>query len=219
MALAKKIKHALNYLTQAYKGGHISYPRVDNNFIVEAKSFDLFPHPALSPINKLLSPFKNRKKIKVNKEEIILFLSTLHIISPAQIEGVSVYLDYYLDDNLIPHSAELEEEIKIIIEAYEELIRQEGLKDTELLQLKNEFYQSSRKENKSALLFSQESFNFYPIGENTKIDSSYWIREKNKSADPDSVRGGIIEAMSISDTISQYQEHNKTENQLQPKRN
>jgi len=203
MAIKQRIKKALNYISQAYYAGFIPYPRVDNDFIMPVKSFDLFPHPSFPPINKRFEPLEKRAEIKVNKEELVLFLSLFHIITPAQIEGVVEYIEYYLDDNFEPHNEDLAMEIELVIKEYESFLEDHNLTGKDILALKDELFESSRQANEEALLFHQESFNFYPKDEKRRAPA--WINMKNKKADKNAPYGGVIRVSTLTEALDIFQ--------------
>ena len=209
MSIKKRIKKALNYLQVAYRAQIIGYPRVDNDFKREAGSMDTFPHPTLpSAIGKRFKPFSTRKSVTVNKEEMILFLSSTHVITPSQIESVYDYLDYYLDDELLARDQEKQMEINKIIEAIEAFFQKHNLNKKELIDMRRSLLKNARIKNEESMLFAQKEIYFFKGGEGPKLMAGNWKRKANKQASSKKRDkfGGVIESESIMEAIETFQE-------------
>jgi len=179
--LRKKLKSSLNFLNTAYYRGVIGYPRVDNDFIAENKSFDMFPHPSIPPINKTFKPFKKKKKTSAKKEEFALVLSAIRIITPQHIERVFDYLDGYLTDDLMPRSEKIKDEIIAVINALESFTKSIGMTDKELIALKHSFYEECKANGSDSFVFTQPSISFFSSSSEARAKCHYIVKEKTRS--------------------------------------
>ena len=204
-SIQKNIKSAINYLNAAYQSGGIAYPRVDNTFIVKGSGFDLFPHPPFKS-NGFIQPFKKKKKITVRKEEIILFLSSIRIITPRHIEDVYAYVDHYLDDELLPYNEKGKEEIEHVIRTLDNFVKKHNLKDSGVIGLKNELYQSSFKAGEDGFLFVQDNIFFVSPGDKNRVKCGALIRERNKKESSALKHGRIKRANSIREALDYFTE-------------
>lgn len=214
----KKVKQALNYLTTAYQNGLIGYPRVDNDFVVESGRLAIFPHPAFPPMSNALRPFKNKDKIKVDKQEVILFLSSVGIISPSQIEGVFDYLDYLLDESFDFRSKKLEEDANLIIKLLAEYLEEIGMKDNEVLSLRKEFYDSLYESGGGLRIYFDDKIKIMPEGAASRTNNiakcGYLIREANKK-NPLAKFGGVEPISDLRSALEEFgEEHHGQKNAL-----
>lgn len=215
MTIKSKIKRALNFLQTAYHSQAIGYPRVDNNYLTHNKGFDMFPHPAFSTkLSKKFSGFESRKSIKVSKEESILFLSTIHDITPAQIEDAYNYLDYYLDDNLEPRNEAMRAEVEKVIALLKEFMEENGLDTKKLYGYRHSLFSDTLEANMDAKLYEQSSIFFVDHREDTRAMAGRWKAMKNKDVPLDSPYGGVIRVETLTDALMDFK---RTMTQPQPK--
>ncbi|MBD3822916.1 MAG: hypothetical protein IE916_00205 [Epsilonproteobacteria bacterium] len=174
------VKKAMRYLNTGYLNGIFGYPRVDNSFIMENKGFDLFPHPTLIPMSASLEPLPEGTKIKVDKEYIILFLSSIGIISPSQIESVFEYIDYYLNDELAPKTESLEVEALKIIEILDSFLLQRALNDAQIVHYEQQFAEASRESWSHSMMFKIATARFISKGSEKKALKGYMLKKYNQ---------------------------------------
>lgn len=149
--ISKDVKRAMDVLQTIYQSGGIEYPRVDNNFIV-TKRYDLFPHPPMARINEMLMPPKTTK-CKVNKQNALLFLSSLRLVRPSTLYSTSVTIDTFFNDNLDFLSAKAEADFLRYLEITEGYLREQGLTVSQLLDMPDPFYAELSNGGASGLLF------------------------------------------------------------------
>jgi len=203
----KKIKQAINVAQTSYMANLIAYARVDNNYTKRQYSFDLFPHPAMREIMPQMKPFANRKKIVLDKKEIILLLSSLHIISPAQIEDTFDYLAYYLNEDLLPKDDEKKAEIEKVISIFEQEKKKRGMRDKDIIQANLNIHEEFRGNNEEAELFIVENVDIISMSDTKELSRLHWVREKNRTADRSSPHGGAIPVKSMGEAIIHFRKN------------
>ena len=208
LTIKQKVKKALNYLNAAYYNGAIGYPRVDNDFIKKSgMPADLFPHPSFKKSSLKYTKGLNKKKVKVTKEEAILFLSASRLITPSQIENVFAYIDYYLDDDLIARSEELQREINRILKLFQVFKEKylNSIEDKEILKLKMDFYESGRQAGIQSLLASQDNIMFVTKGEESKAKCRYLLLDRKKRKELYKIKG-IKKISTIREALDAFRE-------------
>lgn len=122
---AKEVKKCINNLQADYLKGFIDYPRVENNYIDFAETFEYFPHKPFSS-NFSQSSYKpiSNTTMSLNKKNSLLFLSNERLITPSMAYKYSVIIDEFLDSNLNFISSQKEQEFKLILQTMQEFLEQ-----------------------------------------------------------------------------------------------
>jgi len=174
--IKQKLKKSLNSLNAAYHSGLISYPRVDNDFVLRPYSLDLFPH---APLKRLrYYPVKKKDNIKINKESLVLYLSILRVVTPSQVEGVFDYIDYLLDDNLIARDKEKKREAEQVKFLFDSFIEDNNLSSSGLLDLQKNFHQKAYKNGEDSYLFFQKGVTFISLNDDNRIKYEQLLKSR-----------------------------------------
>lgn len=203
----KRLKKGINSLSASYYSGLIAYPGVDNTYIKPGKSFDLFPHPPIS--KRIYKTLSKKNQIDINKDEMILYLSATRIITPRQIESTFDYLDFYLDDLLNFRNQQKEEEALKMISLLNTFLKDEGYKESDILELRNTFYKKCHANAINSVLYVQGSAVFLSLNDKNRTKCEYYVKSRqNKENNPFSnparvIKRSMTEAMhSFRDTVS-----------------
>jgi len=205
MAVKKRLKKGMNYLSTAYYSGAIQYSRVDNSFVKPGFRMDTFPHPKITPISKKLEPIEEKKLFILKKENIPVFLSALGIVSPANIESVFLYIDYYLDDFLNPREGK-KEEVEKIIKELDRGMKKEDVEDLELVRKKRDIYQEILRVSGGLRVYSVGSVSIKHDNEERTQKTKAIIKEKNKEYDTLSPTGCLMKVNCLMDAIRDFRE-------------
>jgi len=202
-----------------YHHGLIAYPRMDNNF-KQKSAFSLFPHPPFDcPGISELGPIVKNKKLPINKEHSLLFLSIVDYIRPSDAVTISKEINVYLDDDLHYKSIELEEEHAVYRNEFKEFIKEKKETRKSLLAYSQSFYrdnQDSFAENTHVC--NIRSIYFDNEGQDTKQNRKQYLALKfdkdNRYDNDDEKRRKKLEYMntdnsfdasSVSEAVRQFE--------------
>ena len=144
--VGRGVRKATKLLQDGYSMGLLGYPRVDNTFVLENEGYDMFPHPGLNLLNCSFEKLSSEEqRIKIDKKNILLFLSTVGVITPSSCDNIIKYLDYYLDGNLNFINTKKKKDIEEMLRVLEEYLQSIGLEDVDILKTEQEFARQSRK--------------------------------------------------------------------------
>jgi hypothetical protein len=156
--IAKKTKKAMNFLQEAYRNGMVDYPRVDNNFFEKAR-YDLFPHPPLRRLVPMMEPLA-QSDIVFNKNSSILLLSLRRLVQPSAIVDTAEFIDSFFDDNLNFSSKEKQEKAEMMIQVYDEYLKENNLEKRLMKSLSSLYADASDADGSDASLFETKDFYF-----------------------------------------------------------
>lgn len=152
-SVGRRVRKATKLLQDGYSMGLLGYPRVDNTFIVENEGYDMFPHPGLYLLNCSFEKLSSEEqRIKIDKKNILLFLSAVGVITPSSCDNIIKYLDYYLDANLNFINSKKKKDIEEMLRVLESYLESIGLEDVDILKTEQEFARRSRGTWKEAEL-------------------------------------------------------------------
>lgn len=208
LTMAKKMKKGLNYLSTAYYSGSIAYSRVDNSFIRKDSRMDMYPHPRMTQLNRKFEPLETKKPFIVKKENLPVFLSALKIMSPALIEETFLYVDYFLDDKLKPRKDKIKE-IEKIIEDIDSFSKKEKMRDLDMVKLRIDFFQESRRVSETLKVYSIDSLGIKHEDEERTQKARAIVKQKNKQYDTLSSTGCITSVECLKDAIDDFRRINK----------
>ena len=204
MAIKRRVKKALNFLQNAYRCGVVPYPRVDNNF-KRGNNQQPFPHPPLPKIMQWMRGVDDVSLKVEEKADVLLFLHASGMVTPSRIEEVSGTLDLYFDDDLTFVSDEAKEEAEKILQIYDRILKEEGVSEKELIEMRQRFFDEAQKIANEALIFDQKSLFFYPVRGKRRDKKREWLRLAG-SRKPDAPRGDIHEVARIRDAVTMFRE-------------
>ena len=206
MSKQKVVKKALHYLQQAYELQIIGYPRVDRTYKTSTSTLDTFPHPPL-PVNltRKFSPLEDKIGVNVTADELLLFLTSIHVITPSQIEGVYEYICHYLNEELVSHTLELEKEAEVVANTIRNYLKTLNITSKELFAKRQSFYKNAFTSNINAELYEQNSAYFFHDDNEKKLMEGRWKWLASQKY-PNSPTGGVIKVGSLREAIDNYEQ-------------
>ena len=195
----------------------IAYPRVDNTYIKKEHSFDLFPHPSIS--RRIYRPLAKKDSIDINKDEMMLYLSSTRVITPRQIESTFDYIDYYLDDNLQARNIQLEQEALKMIELLDAFTKKEGYKESEILEYRNIFYKNCYNNAVESVLYIQSSAHFLSLHDKNRTKCQYYVSIRQTKEDNPFVHKIRVIKKSVTQALHAFRDSNSDNLNLLEKEN
>jgi len=195
----KRLKKGVNSLNASYYSGLIAYPRVDNTYIRPEFSLDLFPHPPIS--RRIYKPLIKKDSIRINKDEMMLYLSSTRVITPRQIESTFDYIDYYLDDLLEARTKVRETEALKMISLLNDFLEKENILESTIMDYRNTFYKNCYQNAVDSVLFIQSSAHFLSLNDKNRTKCEYYViirqtKENNPFSRPVRfIKKSVTEAM------------------------
>ena len=118
-------------MEKLYAGGHIEYPRVDNDYFINETPYEVYAHPKLTALgytDRDISPFEV-EELPLNKATIMMALAQERLVTPSMVVNYFKTIEEVFDDNLKP-----KEEFTQYVKECESIYREYESEYREILQ-------------------------------------------------------------------------------------